>query len=127
MKKCKFAKSKIKLLGYQISAKETIPDLDKIIVIETLERLIIVFKLREFLGVVSFFRKYIQGFEQIAKPLNDMISVKFKNCWISEMDEAWKELKKQLTEAPIFKHLDFTKLFILYTDISKKKIGIILV
>jgi len=80
VKKCKFAKSKIKLLGYQISAKETIPDLDKIIVIETLERLIIVFKLREFLGVVSFFRKYIQGFEQIAKPLNDMISVKFKNC-----------------------------------------------
>ncbi len=43
------------------------------------------------------------------------------------MDEVWKELKKRLTEAPIFRHPDFTKLFILYTDASKKDIDAILV
>jgi len=35
-------------------------------------------------------------------------------------------LKKRLTEVPIFRHLDFTKPFILYTDASKKGVGVIL-
>ncbi len=42
------------------------------------------------------------------------------------MDEACKELKKWLTEASIFRHPDFTKLFILYTDTSKKGVNAIL-
>ncbi len=113
-------------MGYWISTEGTIPDPGKVTAIEALKWLTTIFKLRGFLGVVGFFRKYIQRFEQIAKPLNDMISIKFRNCWILEMDEAWKELKKWLTEASILRHLDFTKLFILYTDISKKGISAIL-
>ncbi len=42
------------------------------------------------------------------------------------MNKAWKELKKRLTEAPILRHSDFTKPFILYTDASKKDVGAIL-
>ncbi len=42
------------------------------------------------------------------------------------MDEAWKELKKRLNEAPILRHLDFTKPFILYTDTSKRDVDAIL-
>jgi len=55
-----------------------------------------------------------------------MTLVKFENYWIPEMDKAWKELKKRLIETPILKHPNFTKPFILYTDISKKGIGAIL-
>jgi len=55
-----------------------------------------------------------------------MTSIKFGNCWTPKMDEAWKELKKWLIEASILKHPNFTKLFILYTDASKKGIGAIL-
>ncbi len=55
-----------------------------------------------------------------------MISSKFGNCWTPKADKAWKELKKRLTEAPIFRHPDFIKLFVLYTDASKKGIGVIL-
>ncbi len=42
------------------------------------------------------------------------------------MDEAWKELKKWLTEASILRHPDFIKPFILYIDASKKSVGAIL-
>jgi len=42
------------------------------------------------------------------------------------MDEAWKKLKKRLTEASILRHPDFIKPFILYTDVSKKGVGTIL-
>ena len=55
-----------------------------------------------------------------------MTSIKFENCWISEMDEAWKELKKWLIEASILRHPDFTKPFVLYTDASKRGVGAIL-
>jgi len=42
------------------------------------------------------------------------------------MNKTWKELKKQLTEASIFRHPDFTRPFILYTDVSKKGVDAIL-
>jgi len=42
------------------------------------------------------------------------------------MDKSWKELKKRLIEAPILRHSDFTKPFILYTNASKKGVGAIL-
>ncbi len=126
VEKCEFAKSEIKLLGHRISKEGTIPDLGKVTAIEALERPTTISKLRGFLGVVGFFRKYIQGFGQITKPLNDMISSKFGNCWTLERNAAWKELKKQLTEAPILRHPDFTRPFILYTDVSKKGVGAIL-
>ncbi len=88
VEKCEFAKSEIKLLGHQISAEGTIPDPGKVTAIEALERPITISKLRGFLGVIGFFRKYIQGFGQIAKPLNDMTSSRFGNCWTPEMDKA---------------------------------------
>ncbi len=88
VEKYEFAKSEIKLLGYWISAKGTIPDPSKVVVIEVLEQLTTILKLRGFLEAIGFFRKYILGFEQIAKPLNNITSIKFENCWISEIDEA---------------------------------------
>ena len=126
VEKCEFAKSEIKLLGYQISAVEIISNSSKVVAIKTLEWPITISKLRGFLGAVGFFRKYIQGFGQIAKPLNEMTSSKFGNCWTLEMNEAWKELKKWLTEAPILRHLNFTKPFVLYMDVSKKGVDTIL-
>ncbi len=59
MKKCKFIKPKIKLLSYQISIKGTISDPEKMTAIKALEKLTIIFKLRKFLGIIGFFRKYI--------------------------------------------------------------------
>ncbi len=59
VKKCKFAKPKIKLLGYWILAKGTILDLDKVVVIKALKWLTTILKLRGFLRAVGFFKKYI--------------------------------------------------------------------
>ena len=108
MEKCEFAKSEIKLLGYQISAEGMISDPDKVAAIEALEQPTTISKFRGFLGAVGFFRKYIQGFGQIAKPLNDMTSIKFRNYWTLEMDEAWKELKKCSDTQTLPNHLSYT-------------------
>ncbi len=80
VKKYEFAKPEIKLLGHWILAEGTTPDLGKVAAIKALEQLSTILKLRGFLGAVGFFQKYIQGFGQIVKLLNGMISIKFRNC-----------------------------------------------
>ena len=59
VEKYEFAKSEIKLLGYQILAEKTISDPDKVAAIEALKQLTTISKLRGFLGAVGFFKKYI--------------------------------------------------------------------
>src|SRR6266511_5125504 len=86
VEKCEFAKSEIKLLGHRISTEGTISDPGKVAAIKALERPTTIFKLRGFLGAVGFFQKYIQGFGQIARPLNNMTSSRFGNYWTSEAD-----------------------------------------
>ncbi len=59
IEKYEFTKPEIKLLGHWILAEETIFDSGKVAAIEALEKPTITLKLWGFLGVVSFFRKYI--------------------------------------------------------------------
>jgi len=59
IEKYKFAKPEIKLLNYRISVEGIILDLGKVAAIKILERSITISKLKGFLGVVGFFRKYI--------------------------------------------------------------------
>ena len=69
-------------------------DLEKMATIEILEKPTIISKLKRFLRVIGFFKKYIQKFEQITKFLNNMISIKFDNYQILDINKAQKVLKK---------------------------------
>ncbi len=80
VEKYEFTKPDIKLLSHRIFAEEMIPDPGKVVVIEALKWLTNILKLRGFLEAVDFFKKYIQGFGQIVKSLNDMTLIKFRNC-----------------------------------------------
>ncbi len=59
VEKYKFTKPEIKLLSHQILAENMIPNPDKVVAIKVLEWSIIISKLKGFLGVIGFFRKYI--------------------------------------------------------------------
>ncbi len=59
VEKCEFVKSEIKLLSHRISAEGTIPNPSKVATIEVLEWPITILKLRGFLEVIGFFKKYI--------------------------------------------------------------------
>ncbi len=65
MKKYKFVKFEIKLLGYQILAESIISDSRKVIIIEVLERPITISKFKKFLEAVSFFKKYIKNLNKL--------------------------------------------------------------
>ncbi|XP_061170353.1 uncharacterized protein LOC133179669 [Saccostrea echinata] len=82
-------------------------------------------ELKSFLGLVSYYRKYIKDFAKIAKCLHFLTSKNSKWNWTTECDEAFCELKQKLQEAPILGYPDINGgSFILDTDARNEAIGL---
>ena len=96
-------------------------------------------ELCSFLGLTSYYQRYIKGFSVIAKPLNNLLggtrkklrnktssAASFVERWNSDCAYAFQELKNKLISAPILSYPDFTQPFILETDASHSGLGAIL-
>lgn len=86
-------------------------------------------KLRSFLGLVSYYRKFIKDFAKIAKCLHALTSKYGKWEWTSECDKAFQCLKEKLVTAPtcILGYPDVDGgMFVLDTDASNDSIGAVL-
>jgi hypothetical protein len=86
----------------------------------------IVHQVRSFLGLASYYRKFIPSFSKIAKPIMDLLKKEEKFVWNAERDEAFWTLKKFLTTSPVLAPLDITKSFDAYYDASGTGIGCVL-
>jgi hypothetical protein len=84
--------------------------------------------LRSFLGLASYYRKFIKNFAKIATPLTNFLK-KFARTyeWDGACDEAFETLKGILVEASVLKLLDFDKDFEIHSDASDFAIGRVLV
>ena len=76
--------------------------------------------------MVSYYRKYIPGFSEIARPLTNLTRKNVKFNWNDDAQQAFDILKKKLSEAPILGYPDVTKPYSLYKDASEYSIGGIL-
>ena len=80
-------------------------------------------RLRSFLRLVSYYRKFVQDFAKIAKPLSDLLKKSVSEIWDEHCYRAFGELKRHLTCAPVLKFLEFKKPFEMHTDASDFAIG----
>jgi hypothetical protein len=78
------------------------------------------------LGLVSFYRRSIEGFAKIAHPLHQLTHKNAKFIWSEECQTAFNKLKQKLTEAPIVGYPNFHDLYILDTDCSSYCLGSVL-
>ncbi|XP_070045796.1 uncharacterized protein [Nicotiana tomentosiformis] len=93
---------------------------EKIIVIQNWPIPTTLKQLRGFLGLGGYYRRFIKSFGIISRPLTDLLKKEgFK--WSPEATEAFNELKKALTQAPILALPDFTKTFVAETDAREYK------
>ncbi|KAG1419562.1 hypothetical protein G6F58_004549 [Rhizopus delemar] len=124
--KCFFFKDHLKFLGYIVTKEgiQTDPEKIKKIVDYPVPRTIT--QVRAFLGIASYYRRFIKNFASIARPLHDQTKTKKKLPWTKETTDSFVLLKKLLTTAPVLTRPDFTKSFILVTDASKLGLGCIL-
>ena len=80
----------------------------------------------EFLGLASYYRRFILGFANISKPLNVKISEKVTFVWTEEMQKSFDASKQKLITAPVLAYPDYQKAFSACTDASNKAVGAVL-
>ena len=83
-------------------------------------------ELRGFLGLCSYYRKFIKSFSDVAGPLYKLIEKETVFAWTEQCKEAFDELKCRLTTAPVLAYPIASGKFTLDTDASEKGIGAVL-
>ena len=79
--------------------------------------------IRSFLGITSYYRRFIQGYSKIARPLNHLLEAGQDFVWNEECQEAFERLKEILMSDIVMVYPNNHDLFILNTDASKTAIG----
>ncbi|GFW45980.1 retrovirus-related Pol polyprotein from transposon 297 [Trichonephila clavipes] len=77
-------------------------------------------ELRSFLGLCTYYRKFVKGFSNIARPLHKLTESKQKFQWTKECEDSFLQLKEALTSSPILIYPQPDKPFILDTDASNE-------
>ena len=65
------------------------------------DRLKSVFKIRSFLGLVGYYRRFIEDFSRLAAPMTRLTRKEVKFEWNDLCEKAFRKLKRRLTSAPI--------------------------
>src|SRR5687767_2470726 len=126
LKKCQFGLRNINFLGHIVGKDGLRPDEKKVEKIKGIKRPETVTEVRSFLGLCSYYRRFIKDFSKIAKPLHNLTKKDEKFEWKKEQQKAFDILRTKLTEKPILVYPDFDKEFILITDGSKMGLGAVL-
>jgi hypothetical protein len=129
LKKCEFAQSSIGYLGHVISKDGIATDPAKIAAVQEWPVPANVHDVRSFLGLCSYYRRFVPGFAQIAAPLTDLTRADVRDipaAWGPQQQAAFEALKHSLTSAPLLRHADPSKPLVLRTDASDFAIGSVL-
>ena len=86
----------------------------------------IVHEVRSFIGLASYYRKFVGNFASIARPITQLVCKDNKFECTSECEATFLELKKRLTSTPVFALLDSKNEFEIFCDASKKGLGCVL-
>ena len=124
--KCEFSKPKLKFAGYLISSKGIQIDPEKTEAIEKMERPRNVSDLRRFLGMVNHLQKFITNLAEKTKPLRDLLSAKNEWYWGQAQDQAFCELKHNLTQAPVLAQYRPDRETIIASDSSRFGLGAVI-
>lgn len=124
--KCHFCRSSLKYLGHIIDQDGIRTDPDKVSAIANWPTPTTARMVRQFLGVASWYRRFIADFPTIAAPLIRLTRKKEQWHWTESEEKAFHSLKRALTTAPVLACPDFGRPFALQTDASTAGLGAVL-
>ena len=123
LKKCGFLKSETQYLGFIINKDGIKPEPKKVEAIRSLPVPTCVREIRSFIGMCSFYRRFIPNFSEIAEPIIDLTRKHAHFKWSDKHQKAFQYLKDSLTVVPLLAYADPNKPYTLYTDASGTCIG----
>lgn len=99
---------------------------DKVFAIADLPQPLNIKNLRTFLQTSSWYRRFIEGFVEIARPLTDLTKKDAAWKWGAPQENAFLHLKRSLIIAPVLQQVDEKKQFTLRTNASGYALGAVL-
>jgi hypothetical protein len=82
--------------------------------------------IQSFLGLAGYYRRFIEGFSKIAKPMTELLKKGKTFEWTPRCEASFQELKKKLTTAPVLTMHDMERSFSIYCEASGQGLGCVL-
>ena len=116
MSKCLFFKQELSYLGHLLATKGIKPQSEKVKALSEMKPPRNQKGVREFLGMVGYFMKFINRFADAARPMTKLTWKGVKFEWTEECQTGFEYLKMCLTEAPMLKYPDPSKMYVVFMD-----------
>ncbi|EFO88402.1 hypothetical protein CRE_11390, partial [Caenorhabditis remanei] len=130
--KCHIAQKEVEYLGHRITPEGVKTEETKVNKMKNFARPENAEQMRSFLGLTSYYRKFMLNYAQVAADLTPLTSVKTAWTWQPEHEKAFQELIRLICTAPVLmqpdieKAVDGSRPFRIYCDASKKGVGAVL-
>lgn len=124
--KCSFLKTRIEYLGHVISVGEIRPSPDKVEALLNFKNPADVHELRRFIGLASYFRKFVRSFANRIQPLSVLLKKDQPWSWGSEQQNSFLDIKTALSSEPVLAIYNPKYEIELHTDASSHGVGGIL-
>ena len=128
--KCVLGVSQLEFLGHRVNAEGILPPTDKVRAIKEFPKPKSLRKLREFLGLVNFHRRFIPNCAAILEPLNKLLSTSEHGArqwvWDDKANEAFTSIKEALASATLLAHPKPYAPTCIMTDASDCAVGAVL-
>ena len=124
--KCHFAREEVEYLGHLITPNGLRPNPKLVAAVQEFPTPHNPKTVRQFLGLSSYYRRFIRGYATIARPLHRLTHKGTEFIWNVACQEAVEELRRKLTSAPVLSYPALDKDFVLETDASIQGLGAVL-
>ena len=124
--KCEFWLKEVSFLGHVVSNGGIAVDPSKVTDVLNWKAPTDVGEIHSFLGLAGYYRRFIEGFSKLAKPMTALLEKNAKFVWSEKCQANFEELKKRLTTAPVLVLPDLSKNFSIYCDASRQGLGCVL-
>jgi hypothetical protein len=124
--KCQFEQAEVDYLGVHVGGKKISMEEAKLDKVRHWKPPRNVTEVRHFLGFMGYYRYFIKGYSQIARPLLDLTKQSTAWHWGTDQQKAFDELQTKMCDKPVLMNPDPTKMFYLQTDASSSGAGVVL-
>ncbi|GJT48758.1 reverse transcriptase domain-containing protein [Tanacetum coccineum] len=124
--KCEFWLQEVHFIGHVVNHDGIHVDPSKIEAVKSWKALTTPSEVRSFMGLVGYYRRFIENFSKIVKPLTSLTQKNQKYEWGEKQEKAFQTLKDNLCNAPILSLPDGVEDFVVYCDASNQRLRCVL-